>query len=112
MKQESPNTYEGMYIIRPSLSEEARKGAFQKILDGIESNGGEIVKVHEQGRRRLAYEIDKCYDGYYYLVYFSTLPSAVKNMWQEYHLHEDLLRFMTLRTEKVLETIEFEPLVK
>jgi small subunit ribosomal protein S6 len=32
-------------------------------------------------------------------------------LWREYQLNEDLLRFMTLRTEKVPEKIEFKELV-
>ena len=38
------------------------------------------------------------------------LEEAVNEMWQEYHLHEDLIRFMTLETEEVKETLEFKPL--
>jgi small subunit ribosomal protein S6 len=45
-------------------------------------------------------------------VYFSAPPSAIAELWQEYHLNEDLVRFVTLRADKVMEKIEFKPLVE
>ncbi|MEI8365311.1 MAG: 30S ribosomal protein S6 [Parachlamydiaceae bacterium] len=110
MNQESQNLYEGMYIISATLSDDARNKAFQKIHTGITQRGGEILKVHDQGRRRLAYEIDGHREGYYYIVYFNLKPSAIAELWQEYHLNEDLIRFITLRADKVMEKIEFKAL--
>ena len=112
MSQHAQNLYEGMYVISATLSDDARHKALDKILAGVTSRGGEIKKIHEQGRRRLAYEIDGHREGYYYIVYFNVLPSAIGEMWQEYHLNEDLIRFITLRTDKVMEKIEFKPLVE
>ena len=108
--KELANLYEGMYIVSAALSDEARRKAVDKITNGITERGGEVKKVHDRGRRRLAYEIKKQREGYYYVIYFSVKPSAISEMWQEYHLHEDLIRFMTLEAEEVIETIEFKPL--
>lgn len=102
--------YEGMYILSATLSDDSRKKAFDKILDGITEKGGNIEKIHEQGRRKLAYEIDGKREGYYYVLYFTAPTQAINELWKEYHLHEDLIRFMTMKTEKVLETLEFKPL--
>ena len=112
MSQPRQNLYEGMYVISAPLSDEARHKALDKILNGVTSHSGEVKKVHEQGRKRLAYEINGHREGYYYIVYFTAPPAAVLELWQEYHLNEDLIRFITLRTEKVLEKIEFKPLVE
>lgn len=110
MSNTKQNLYEGMYVLSATLSDDARTKALDKIKSGITSRGGEIVKVHEQGRRRLAYEINGRREGFYYVIYFNVKPSAITEMWQEYHLHEDLVRFITLRTDAVMETIEFKPL--
>lgn len=112
MKREKHNLYEGMYVILATLSEEARKRALERLENGIKTHGGEIKKVHDQGRRRLAYEINGHKEGYYYLIYFTAPTHAITELWAEYHLNEDLLRYITLRTERVLEKIEFKPLVE
>lgn len=111
MTQNKQNLYEGMYVISATLSDDARHKALERITSGITSREGEIKKIHEQGRRRLAYEIKRHREGYYYLIYFTAPSSAIAEMWQEYHLNEDLIRFVTLRTDKVMEKIEFKPLV-
>lgn len=110
MSQNKQNLYEGMYVISAALSDEARRKVFDAIQTGITSRTGEIVKIHEQGRKRLAYEIEGHREGYYYLVYFKAPASAISELWKEYELNDDLVRFITLRTEKVMEKIEFKAL--
>jgi len=110
MKKTRKALYEGMYILSATLSDESRKKAFEKITDGIVQKGGEIHKVHEQGRRKLAYSIDGKREGFYYVLYFTVSTQAILDLWKDYHLHEDLIRFMTVRTEKVLESLDFKPL--
>jgi small subunit ribosomal protein S6 len=110
MDQNRQNLYEGMYVVSATLSDDARHKALDRIQSGITTRGGEIKKVHEQGRRRLAYEIDGHREGYYYLLYFTAPTPAIAELWQEYHLNEDLVRFITLRTEKVMDKIEFKAL--
>ncbi|CCB86539.1 MULTISPECIES: 30S ribosomal protein S6 [Parachlamydia] len=112
MSEKQKHLYEGMYVISATLSDEARKKALEKIQNGITEHGGEILKVHDQGRRRLAYQIDGHREGYYYLLYFSVDPAAISELWHDYHLNEDLIRFITLRTDKVMEKIEFKSLVE
>jgi small subunit ribosomal protein S6 len=109
-KNERKALYEGMYILSATLSDESRKKAFDKITDGITGKGGEIQKIHEMGRKKLAYEIDGKREGYYYVLYFDAPTQVISELWKEYHLHEDLIRFMTMRAEKVLDSLEFKPL--
>jgi small subunit ribosomal protein S6 len=108
MRKQKNGLYEGMYILSATLSDDARKKAFDKIVEGITAKGGEIKKIHEQGRRKLAYEIDGKREGFYYVLFFSAPTGAIKELWSEYHLFEDLIRFLTIRVEKVQETLEFK----
>lgn len=110
MKKERKALYEGMYILSATLSEESRKKAFEKITNGILEKDGKIEKIHEQGRKKMAFSIDGKREGYYYVVFFSAPTSIIQDLWKEYHLHEDLIRFQTIRVEKVQETLEFPPL--
>jgi len=102
--------YEGMYILSATLSDDSRKKAFDKITDGITQKGGKIQKIHELGRRKLAYEINGKREGYYYVLFFDAPTSAINELWKEYPLHEDLIRFLTTRRETVQESLEFKPL--
>lgn len=112
MAKPTNHLYEGMYILSATLSEDARAKALEKITSSISTRSGEVHKIFDQGRRKLAYEINGRREGHYYLIYFSVPSSCMTEMWREYHLNEDLIRFLTLRTEVVPEKIEFKTLVE
>ena len=107
MKKRKLALYEGMYILNSGLSEDARNRALEKIKKGIVDREGKILKVHEWGKRRLAYSIDGKKEGFYYVIYFEIDTATIKELWKDYHLHEDLLRYMTMRTDEILENLEF-----
>ncbi|MCB1181383.1 MAG: 30S ribosomal protein S6 [Chlamydiia bacterium] len=102
--------YEGMYILNATLSEDARSKALDRIKAGITDRGGQVHREHDLGRRKLAYPIQRSREGHYYLLYFTSNSKDVGEIWKEYHLNEDLLRFMTLQTEEIKETLEFKQL--
>lgn len=110
MKKEKTQLYEGMYILNPTLSEDARKKALERISNGITHHGGEVCKVHDQGRKKLSYEIRGSREGYYYLIYFKAPTTKLAQLWRDYHLNEDLLRFMTLKAEAIMDSLEFKKL--
>lgn len=110
MTKNRKGLYEGMYILSAALSDESRKKALDKITDGIAQKEGSVLKVFDQGRRKLAYEIKDKREGHYYVLYFEAPALSVQELWKEYHLHEDLIRFMTMCVEKVPETLEFKSL--
>jgi small subunit ribosomal protein S6 len=112
MPKARKHLYEGMYILSATLSEDARKKALDKITSAISEEGGEVHKIFEQGRRKLAYEVDGRREGYYYVIYFSTGSTTMDQKWRDYQLNEDLIRFMTLRTNHVPEGLEFKKLMR
>ncbi len=59
------NKYDAMYIIAPTVDEEARKSLIAEINAIFTSRGTSEVKVNEWGSRKLAYEINDFKEGYY-----------------------------------------------
>jgi small subunit ribosomal protein S6 len=112
MSQNKKNLYEGMYLITATAGDDVRNKILEKIQSGITHRGGEIVKIHDQGRKRLSYEIKRQREGYYYLIYFTIDPTQISHLWEDYHLTDELLRYITLRTDKVLDKIEFKSLIE
>lgn len=110
MAKAKDRLYEGMYILSTTLSDDARQKALDKITSGVRERGGEVHKIFDQGRRKLAYEIDGRREGHYYVLYFTTPTTSMNELWRDYHLNEDLIRFVTLSVEEVPEKIEFKQL--
>lgn len=109
MKQMNKNLYEGIFILRTSLSDDAKEKALAKISGVIENGGGKVHKTIDWGRKKLAYSIKNAREGHFYVLYFDLETTAIKEFIRENHLNEDLLRFMHVVTDMVPEadTIEF-----
>ncbi|MEG1559273.1 MAG: 30S ribosomal protein S6 [Clostridia bacterium] len=93
------NKYENLYIITTEIEEEAIKGKIEKFSGIVTSNGGEIVKVDEWGKRRLAYPIDYKTDGYYVLMTFNGEPELPKELERNLKNDENILRFIVIRLD-------------
>jgi small subunit ribosomal protein S6 len=101
VEEKRKHIYEGMYIIRPTLSDDAREKALKKITGFIDSLGGKVEKVIDWGRKKLAYEIKGSREGLYYILYFSLPTQTIDELIRENHLHEDLLRYMHIEIESM-----------
>ena len=91
------NKYELVYIIDTAVEEEARKGLVEKFNNLITNNGGEIEKVEEWGKRRLAYAIDYKTEGYYVLVNFSAGSELPLELERNLKINESIIRYQTVR---------------
>ena len=91
------NKYDLVYIIDTAVEEEARKGLVEKFNNLITNNGGEIEKVEEWGKRRLAYAIDYKTEGYYVLVNFSAASELPLELERNLKITESVIRYQTVR---------------
>ncbi|MGN7385972.1 30S ribosomal protein S6 [Sporosarcina sp. UB5] len=91
--------YEIMYIIRPTLEDEAKKALITRFDDILTSNGAEIIESKEWGKRRLAYEIDDLREGYYQLVTANAGIEAIDEFTRLANINEDIIRHMAVRLD-------------
>ena len=85
--------YEIVYIVDPSLGEEAIASVVAKFTALAEQNGS-AVEVEEWGKRKLAYAIDYKTEGYYVLMSFTSDPSFPKELDRVMGITEGILRSM------------------
>ena len=69
------NQYEVMYVVDAALEDSARNELINRFNELVVKNGGEVERVDEWGKRRLAYAINYKTEGYYVLMTFSSEPS-------------------------------------
>ena len=91
--------YELVYIINPTVEEEARKELIARFNGMIEQNGGTVDKVDEWGKRRLAYPINDLPEGYYVLVHYTAESSVPKEIERNLGITDNILRYLTTRIE-------------
>lgn len=86
------NNYEIIYIIDAAVEESARAELIEKVNGIITANKGEIVKVDEWGKRRLAYAIDYKTEGYYVYVAFNAEADLPKELSRNLSNNESVIR--------------------
>ncbi|MCG7335117.1 30S ribosomal protein S6 [Sporosarcina sp. ACRSM] len=91
--------YEIMYIIRPTVEDEAKKALIQRFDEVLTSKGAEIIESKEWGKRRLAYEIDDLREGFYQLVKVNAGAEAIDEFTRLANINEDILRHMAVRLD-------------
>jgi small subunit ribosomal protein S6 len=89
--------YEMMIILDPELEERTVQPSLDQFLTVIKTSGGSVDKVDVWGRRRLAYSIDKKFDGIYAVVDLTSEPDAVRELDRQLNLNEAILRTKILR---------------
>jgi small subunit ribosomal protein S6 len=94
------NKYEAMVVIKPDLSDEDKKTLFKQIDDAVIKNHGQITQSGVWAeRRKLHFPINKFLEGIYYLVAFTALSTAIKEMRSTYKLNENILRVLFTRMD-------------
>jgi small subunit ribosomal protein S6 len=90
------NTYEGMFIINPQLSDEETAKIVSFIQDEITKNGGKILQVQIMGKQHLAYPIKKFKEGHYLLLNFSGDGKLIQKILPKYRINENIIRNLIL----------------
>lgn len=94
------NIYENIIIINPSLTEDELKSATERITEQIAKLGGEILKIDNWGKRKLAYELNKQKMAYYVLFLFKSPALAIKELEYFYKVFDPVLKYMIIRLSK------------
>ena len=97
------NTYESIFVTRPSLSEKELGRIHDKIRTIIEKNGGAVLKSEDWGKRKLAYEVGKEKKGAYLLYQLRGDGKLVKDLEKLSAVEDDLIRFLIVRMNRTPE---------
>ncbi|HJJ51724.1 MAG TPA: 30S ribosomal protein S6 [Methanocorpusculum sp.] len=92
------NSYETLFIIDASLTEEAIKGLVDKFTALIAEHG-KVSEVNEWGKRRLAYPINDKEEGYYVLVNFESEGNLPAELERIFGITEGIMRSIVIRHE-------------
>ncbi|QDI91661.1 30S ribosomal protein S6 [Salicibibacter halophilus] len=91
--------YEILYILRPTLDEDAVKSTIERLNQILSDNGAEVTDVDEKGRRRLAYEIQDFREGYYVVLKVQATPDAVNEFDRRIKLTDEVIRTLVVRDD-------------
>jgi small subunit ribosomal protein S6 len=92
------NKYELALVISAKLDDETRTAVLDRAKDYIARHNGTVGETEEWGKRRLAYEIEKQTEAYYYFIQFETEDTNCPNeLEQRMRIMDNVLRYLVVR---------------
>ena len=89
--------YELAVVVSAKLEDDERAKVVDKAKALIERFGGQITNVDECGKKRLAYEIQKMKEGFYYFIQFEAETSAPAEIESRIRIMDGVIRYLCVK---------------
>ena len=93
------NQYELALVVNAKIEDETRLATLEAAKDLVTRFGGTVTNVDDWGKKRLAYEIQKMKEGFYYFIQFdadSTVPAEIE---QRIRIMDNVIRYLCIRKD-------------
>lgn len=94
------NKYELAVVVNAKIEDEERAAVVDRCKALIERFGGVITNVDDWGKRRLAYEVQKMKEGFYYFIQFEAESSAPFEIENRVRIMDNVIRFLCVRQDE------------
>ena len=94
------NKYELCVVVSAKVDDEVRTATVDKCKEYITRFGGTITDVEDAGKKKLAYEIQKVSEGYYYYIHFDAEGNVPAQIESEIRIMDNVLRFLCVRADE------------
>lgn len=94
------NKYELALVVNAKIEDDARAAIVEKAKEYITRAGGAVTEVEDWGKKKLAYEIQKMSEAFYYFIQFdaeATVPAQVE---ADVRIMDNVLRFLCVRKDE------------
>ena len=93
------NKYELALVVSAKIEDDARTDAVEKAKELIAKFGGNVTNVEDAGKKRLAYEIQKMKEGFYYFIQFDAESDVPAQVEAQFRIMEPVIRYLCVRQD-------------
>ncbi|MAZ16282.1 30S ribosomal protein S6 [Oricola sp.] len=93
--------YEHVFLARQDISSQQAEELVAHFKGILEERGGKVEKVESWGLKSLQYRINKNRKAHFSLLNIDAPADAVQEMERQMRIHEDVLRYMTIRVDEL-----------
>ncbi len=94
------HNYELALVVDAKIEDDQRAAVVEKAKEYVARYGGKVTDVEEWGKQRLAYEIQKMNEGYYYFIQFDAESDAPAQIESHVRIMDHVLRFLIVRKDE------------
>ena len=92
--------YEHIFMARQDVSSQQVDTLVEQFKGVLEENGGSVGKIENWGLKTLPYRVKKNRKAHYALMNVEAPAAAIFEMERQMRLHEDILRYMTIKVDE------------
>ena len=93
------NKYELTLVVNAKIEDDERAAAVEKATEIITRFGGTVTEVEDAGKKRLAYEIQKMKEGFYYFVQFDAPATSAAEVEKRVRIVDNVIRYLCVRKD-------------
>ena len=95
------NKYELALVVNAKIEDDERAAAVEKAKEIITRFGGTVTEVEDAGKKRLAYEIQKAKEAFYYFIKFESENSDCSNEVEAHiRIMEPVVRYLCVKQDE------------
>ena len=94
------NKYELAVVVSAKIEDEERAATIEKVKAYVERFGGNVTNVDEWGKKRLAYEVQKMKEAFYYFIQFDAETTAPVEIENRVRIMDNVIRFLCVRQDE------------
>ncbi|MCR5294560.1 MAG: 30S ribosomal protein S6 [Lachnospiraceae bacterium] len=94
------NKYELALVVSAKLDSDARAAVVEKAKGYISRHDGVVGETEEWGKRKLAYEIQKQTEAYYYFIQFEGESDCPNELEKRMRIMDNVLRYLVVRKDE------------
>ena len=91
--------YELALVVNAKIEDDAREAVVEKAKNYVTRYGGTITEVEEWGEKRLAYEVQKMREGFYYFIQFEADATCPAEVERHVRIMDNVLRYLVVKKE-------------
>ncbi|GAB2893963.1 30S ribosomal protein S6 [Microbulbifer echini] len=93
--------YEIVFLVHPDQSEQV-PGMVERYTAAIKDTGGEVNRLEDWGRRRLAYPINKIHKAHYILMNVECTEEALEELTTNFRYNDAVIRNLVIREDEAI----------
>ena len=93
------NKYELTVVVNAKIEDDVRVATVEKVKEYVARYGGTVTNVDEWGKKRLAYEIQKMHEGFYYFIQFEADAQCPAEVERHVRIMDNVLRYLVVRKD-------------
>ena len=91
--------YELALVVNAKSEDEAREAVVEKAKSYVARYGGTVTEVEEWGKKRLAYEVQKMREGFYYFIQFEADATCPAEVERHDRIMDNVMRYLVVKKE-------------